>query len=120
MSFIDTYQIATCGQNLTNTFTLASNGILVDVFIQDLPDIIFPPDSGGGIMPGQEWPPQSPVSGSQEVIKRKKITVVAHIGGMDYTQSIIVEDEPNLTIDNVSVDVQSTDIQPIITISIKK
>jgi hypothetical protein len=120
MSLIDPYQIATCGQNLTNTFTLATNGILVDVVIQDLPDIPIPPDfGGGGIIPGQEWP-QPPISGSQEVIKRKQITVTATIGGVEYTESIIVEDEPNLTVDNVSVDVQTTDSQPIIKISIKK
>jgi len=119
MSLIDTYQIATCGQNLTNTFTLASNGILVDVFIEDLPSIIFPP-GGGGIIPGQEWPPISHVSGSQEEITRKRITVIATIKGIEYKETIIVEDEPNLTVDNVSVDVQATDTKPIITISIKK
>jgi hypothetical protein len=115
MSLIDTYQIATCGQNLTNTFTLASNGILVDVFIEDLPSIIFPSDAGAGIIPGQEWP-----SDDKKEITRKKITVIATIKGVEYKETIIVEDEPNLTVDNVTVDVQSTDSKPIITISIKK
>lgn len=117
MSLIDTYQIATIGQNLTNTFTLASNGILVDVFIQDLPDIILPPNTGGGLIPGQDW------LGTEEEkkkITRKQITVIATIKGVEYKETIIVEDEPSLTVDNVSVDVQPTDSKPIITISIRK
>ena len=116
MSLHNPYHIATMGQNSRNTFTLASNGILVDVFIDDLPDIIVPPDSGGGIIPGQEWP-----STEEKIIKhRKRITVIATIGGKDYKETVIVEQEPNLTVKDIDVDVQGTDTKPIITISIKR
>ena len=115
MSLIDTYQIATCGQNLTNTFTLASNGILIDIFIEELAPITVPSEGGGGIIPGQEWPKEE-----KKKVTRKRITVIANVGGIDYKETIVVEDEPNLTVDNVSVDVQPTDTKPIITISIKK
>ena len=114
MSLIDPYQIATCGQNSQNTFTLASNGILVDVFIDDLPPVVVIPPSHGGIMPGQEWPRE------EEIIQRKKITVVATVDGKKYTETLIVEDMPNLSVKNVGVNVLPNDDKPIITISIKK
>jgi len=111
-SFIDPYEVATCGQNLTNTFTLASNGILVDVFIFDLPDVVVPPDTGGGIIPGQEWPQE------EKTIKRKKICVVATIDGKKYEQCVVVEDMPNLKVEDIGVDVNTDDEKPKIKVSI--
>jgi len=118
MSFHDTFHIATMGQNSRNTFTLASNGILVDIFIEDLPPIFIPPiDTGGGILPGQEHPSTNE---SDKEICRKKITVVATIKGKKFTQSTIVEDCVDLTVKNVDVDVNLTDTKPVITIKIIK
>jgi len=117
MSFIDTYQLATGGQNLRDTYTLASNGILIRVEIEELPPIYEPIlDVGGGIIPGQEWPPTD----TTKKITRKKITVIATIKGVEYKESIIIENEPNLSVKNVNVDVSETDTKPIITISITK
>jgi hypothetical protein len=113
MSFIDPYEVATCGQNLTNTFTLASNGILVDIFVIDLPDIEVPIEIGGGIIPGQEWPPEE-----KKVITRKKICVVATIDGKKYEQCIVVEDKPELKVDDIEVDVNTDEEKPKIKVSI--
>ena len=111
MSFHDTYQIATSGQNLTNSFTLASNGILIDIFIDDLPPIIIPIEPieySGGIFTDER----------EKKVTRKRITVVATVGGIDYKKSIIVEDRPSLTVKDVDVDVQVTDNKPIIKITL--
>ena len=112
--FIDPYEVATCGQNLTNTFTLASNGILIDVYVIDLPEIEVPGDVGGGIIPGQEWPqPET------KKVSRKKICVVATIDGKKYEQCVIVEDMPTLKVDDIKVEVNPTDAKPEIKVSIK-
>jgi len=115
MSLIDTYQIATVGQNSRNTFTLASNGILVDVVITDLPDITIPSigEGGGGSTSflGHD--------GQKEVIKkhRKKITVTATIAGVKYTETKIVEDKPKLQIKDIDVNVtESKNKKPTIKI----
>jgi hypothetical protein len=116
MSLIDTYQIATIGQNSYNTFTLASNGILVDVEIVDLPPIVVPPVeepiSGGGV---STW------TGKEERKKtRKKIIVTATINGVKYKQEKIVEDKPKLSIKDVDVNVtESKSKRPIIEINVK-
>lgn len=117
MSLIDTYQLATFGQNLRDTYTLASNGILIRVEIEELPPVYEPIlDVGGGIIPGQEWPPKEDV----KKITRKKITVIVTIEGIEYKESIIIENEPNLSVKDVNVSVSQTDVKPIITISITK
>jgi hypothetical protein len=115
MSLIDTYQLATGGQNLRDTYTLASNGILIRVDIDDLPPV-YDTGIGGGIIPGQEWPPKEDI----KKITRKKITVTAIVGGIEYKESIIVEDMPNLSIKDIDVNVVETDVKPKITISITK
>lgn len=110
--FIDPYEVATCGQNLTNTFTLASNGILIDVFVIDLPEVEVPVE-GGGIIPGQEWPPTE-----TKKVSRKKICVVATIDGKKYEQCVIVEDMPNLKVGDIDVEVTQTEDKPKIKVSI--
>ena len=111
--FIDPYEVATCGQNLTNTFTLASNGILIDVFVIDLPEIEVPVEGGGGIIPGQEWPqPET------RKVSRKKICVIATIDGKKYEQCVVVEDMPNLKVEDIDVDVNTDDEKPKIKVSI--
>jgi len=111
MSLIDPYQIATMGQNSRNTFTLASNGILVDVFI----DIIIPPVEipSSGIIPGQESPPK----GESDRCK-KRITVVTTINGKEYTESIEVETCIELSAKNVEVDINQNSEIPTINISV--
>jgi len=110
MSLIDTYQLATGGQNFVDTFTLASNGILIDIQVTPIPPI--PP-----IPPG---PPgfDGTGFGKKEEKERKKITVTVTMeNGKKYTEEIIVEDKPTLTAKDVNVDVQPTDDKPIIRIS---
>lgn len=101
---VDTYEIATIGQNLSNTFTLASNGILIDIQIEDLAPAIIP---GKGKAPYDK----------PEEVDRKKITVTVTLNNTKYVESVIVEDKPELTVDNVSVDVQETQNKPKIRIS---
>ena len=115
MSLHDPYQIATVGQNSRNTFTLASNGILVDVFIEDVP-VTEIPDFGGGIIPGQEWPPID----DKKKKEFKRITVIATIDDKEYRETKIVQDEPNLRVQDVNVGIKQTDTQPVITISLRK
>ena len=109
MSFHDTYHIATCGQNSLNTFTLASNGILVDVFITDLPPL---PSTQGGRRSGG-----TPVDKKEEK-SRKQVTVIATIGGKKYKESIVVEDKPKLTVKNIKVDINTENTVPKIKIII--
>jgi hypothetical protein len=111
MNIIDTYQLATSGQNTRDTYTLASNGILIRVEIEDL-------GSGGGGAGGgtdDSW------SAHDEINKtnRKRIKVTATINGKDYVESIIVENKPNLDISNVDVSILETQSNPIITISVQ-
>ena len=108
MSLIDTYQLATIGQNLTNTFTLGSNGILVSVFIEDLPDI---PDYGSGIIGGTD---------EEKKKSQKRVTVIATVRGKDYKKSIIVIDEPTLSIEDIGIDVNDDSETPKITITVLK
>jgi len=108
---VDTYEIATSGQNLSNTFTLASNGILVDIAITPLPPA--PARRPGGIF--------EPYKKEEEEKKRdrKKITVTVTIDNKKYTESIIVQGRPDLTVDDVNVDVTPTDDKPTIKVTVK-
>ena len=103
----DTYQIATSGQNSIDTFTLASNGILLRIDVEDLPDIIIP--GGPSIDGGLPRP--------EEKITRKKITVTAVISGKEYKESVIVEDKPDLKVKDIDVEILDKDIKPKIKIS---
>ena len=110
MSLIDTYQLATGGQNFQDTFTFASNGILIRVEVQPLPPIPIPPISGGGSYPSWAEP-------HKKEICRKKIIVTATIDGKDYIEEIIVEDKPNLKAKDISVEISTKEDKPKIKIS---
>lgn len=108
MSLIDTYQLATGGQNFKDTFTLASNGILIDVTITPLPPIpIRPPGGSTG------------VQYKKKEIDRKKITVVVHYEGKEYKETKIVYDKPNLKVEDVDVEVSPTQDKPKVRITVK-
>ena len=106
MSLIDTYQLATGGQNFVDTFTLASNGILIDIQVTPIP----PRPGGGGSTYG--------LPSDKKKKKRKKITVTVTMpDGGKYTESMIVEDKPNLTAKDIQVEVLPTNDRPKIKIS---
>lgn len=107
-NIVDTYEIATMGQNLSNTFTLASNGILIDIQIEDLAPVI--PVRKGASPTGVDYK-------EDEEIQRKKITVTVTLDGKKYTESVIVEDKPELKVEDVNVEVTPTQEKPKITIS---
>jgi len=110
MSLIDTYQLATGGQNFVDTFTLASNGILIDIQVTPIPPI--PP-----FVPGGSSTYGLPYEKKKEK-DRKKITVTVTMpNGRRYVEEVIVEDKPKLQAKDVSVDVKQTDDKPIIRIS---
>ena len=111
MNLIDSYQIATGGQNSRSTFTLASNGILIRVEIEELG---FGTTIGGSIADDSLIPHDE-----LKNINRKRIKVTATINGTDYVESIIVENTPKLDISNVDVSISETQTNPIITISVK-
>jgi hypothetical protein len=110
MSFIDTYQLATGGQNFVDTFTLASNGILIDIQVTPIPPI--PPRPGGGSST------YGLPSDKKKEKDKKKITVTVTMpDGIKYTESVVVEDKPNLTAKDVQVEVLPTNDRPKIKIS---
>lgn len=94
MSLINTYYLATNGQNSIETYTLASNGILYGIEIED----IIPPTGGAGPGIGDF------TSGKKEK-KKKKVTITAYVDDIEYKESIIVENKPNLTIKDISVEI---------------
>lgn len=109
MSLIDTYQLATGGQNFKDTFTLASNGILIDVTITPLPPIpIRPPGGSTGI-----YHPK------KKEIDRKKVTVVVHYEGKEYKETKIIYDKPNLKVEDIDIEVSPIQDKPIIKITVK-
>jgi len=113
MSLIDTYHIATGGQNFSDTFTFASNGILISVEVQPLPPIPIPdiPRRGGGSLS------LPPTQTHKKEIDRKKIIVTAIINGKKYIETVIVENKPKLKASDVKVEVTDKDTKPKITIS---
>lgn len=113
MSLIDTYQLATGGQNSDDTFTLASNGILIDITVTPLPPSDIP--SGGGGLGDLKWTKSR--EDEEEKKDRKKVTVVVTIKGQKYTETLIVEDRPKLTAKDVNVEVIPTTDKPKIKIT---
>ena len=94
MGLIDTYQLATSGQNFVDTFTLASNGILIDVTITPIPPRPRPGGPGGA----------PSLYKREEEKEKKKITVIVTIDQKKYKETIIVEDQPNLSIEDINVE----------------
>jgi len=107
MSLIDTYQFATGGQNLVDTYILASNGILIDIQVTPIP----PRPGGGGSTYGL------PSDKKKEKDKKKITVTVTMPDGIKYTESMIVGDKPNLTAKDVQVEVLPTNDRPKIKIS---
>ena len=103
---IDTYQIATIGQNSLDTYTLASNGILVRVAITPIPPGPTPGGSSGYGLP------------KRKEEEKKRITVWVTIDGVEYKESIVVQGKPNLKVEDVKVGIAETSTKPKITISI--
>lgn len=143
MSFIDTYQIASCGQNTLQTCTMATNGILLCIKIEDV--IVGPGGSGGYIHGGvtrrkrRDHEERNKVKSdyekckekkargeecdeefNEEEITTKKITVVATINNKDYTETRIVEGYPTLEVKDIDVKVTETGDKPKITITVLK
>lgn len=108
MSLIDTYQLATGGQNFVDTFTLASNGILINVTITPLPPIPIRPSGGS-----------TGIYHKKKEIDRKKVTVVVHYEGKEYKETKIIYDKPNLKIEDINVEVSPIQDKPIIKITVK-
>jgi len=111
MSHIDTYQIATGGQNLIDTFTLASNGILLRVEVTP----VTPPVTGVGgsfldVVP-------YPIKKERKECVTKKITVTATIDGKKYIEEVVVECKPTLKAKDVKVEVSQKEDKPKIKIS---
>lgn len=140
MSLIDTYQIATCGQNTYQTCTMASNGILLCIKIEP----VIPSGGGGGgyihgglsrnkrrdheernredyrhrdehkkeIKKGKEK--------EKEFDTYRRITVIATINNVEYKETRIVEDYPEITIEDVNVEISDKETKPKITITVMK
>tara|TARA_R110000803_G_scaffold54040_2_gene110609 strand:- start:419 stop:754 length:336 start_codon:yes stop_codon:yes gene_type:complete len=111
MTLIDTYQLATSGQNFVDTFTLASNGILIDITITPIPPRPRPIPGGPGGSPSTYK--------KEEEKHRKKITVIVTINQKKYKETVIVEDQPNLAIEDINVDVVQTEDRPQIKITVR-
>lgn len=140
MGLIDTYHIATMGQNFTQTYTLASNGILIKIFIEDVVPGVGG-DSGGYIHGGlarnkrrdheernrQDYRHRDEHKKELEKGKEKKkdkpdilkqVTVVATINGEEHIKTKLVEDRPDLKVSDVKVEISNRDTKPKITITI--
>ena len=107
---VDTYEIATMGQNLSNTFTLASNGILVDVVI-DIIEVVVPPVSTGFA---------EPFYVDEEPKKKtfKRITVTAIINGNTFMDTALTDDL-DVTIDDIEVVINRDQPKPSVSVIVK-
>lgn len=107
MFYIDTYDVATIGQNSIDTATRASNGILVSISIEPVPESLG--SSFGG----------APATKEDEKKKdKKKIVVNVTVDGKTYKKTKIVTDKPNLTVDDIKVLVKEGKTRPLIEIVI--
>ena len=133
MNPIDTYHLATGGQNSFDTYTLASNGILVSVLIEDItppPAIDIPIGSGGFLIKGitknlrkkerdkYNDRRDKKHDEKEKETSRKKVTVCATIDGREFCETLIVLDKPNLTVKDINVDVTPTENEPKIKITV--
>lgn len=111
MSLIDTYQLATLGQNLINTFTLASNGILLDITIEPISSPLLT-KKHGGVSPHI-------ITYDEKEEDFKKVTVTAYIKGEKYTETIIVKGHPTISVKDLNIDVNKSIKKPVIKITLK-
>lgn len=107
MFYIDTYDVATIGQNSIDTAIRASNGILVSISIEPVPEKTT--RSLGGVPTTRE---------DEKKKDKKKITVNVTVDGKTYKKTKIVTDKPNLTVDDVKVLVKEGKTRPLIEIVI--
>lgn len=107
MFYIDTYDVATIGQNSIDTATRASNGILVSISIEPVPERNT--RSLGGVPTTRE---------DEKKKDKKKVTVSITIDGKTYKKTKIVADKPDLKIEDVKVIVKEGKVRPSIQIVI--
>lgn len=107
MFYVDTYDVATIGQNSIDTATRASNGILVSISIEPVPE--RKTRSLGGVPTTRE---------DEKKKDKKKITVNVTIDGKTYKKTKIVEDKPNLKVEDVKVVIKEGKTKPLIKIVI--
>lgn len=108
---VDTYEIATMGQNLSNTFTLASNGILVDVVV-DFIEVVVPSPATGFAEPIQGDPFYEEKKGF------KRITVTAVIDGNTYIDTALTDDL-DIKIEDINVTINRDQPKPSVTVILK-
>jgi len=105
---VDTYQIATIGQNATNTLTFSTNGIVVEIIIQDDEQII----PGGYSDPPQGGPQED------QTEKTKTVVVRVTIGDRTYTKTKTVTTGKKITVQDVNVEVIQSQDKPTIKIKV--
>jgi hypothetical protein len=111
MGLINTYDLATDGHNSIETYTKATKGLQYQITIED---IITPPGGGPG-----DYTQYIPGEKPKEEKKKKKITVTAYVGGIEYKEYLIVEDRPNLTIKDVGVEINKVLSESTVKIKIR-
>lgn len=124
MSLIDTYQLATGGQNFVDTFTLSTNGILISITIKDIVRPIRSNNFGILSKKGERknnwWDDKKYDNKQKPTEVLKQITVVVTVGQEKFIKHKLVKNRPNLNVDDISVVVKETENKPKISITLKK
>lgn len=118
---IDTFELATGGQLNTNTFTLASNGVLVQVKITDetviIPDDRFGGGSGFGPSRSKRRKYKRKPQFERHSVKRVEATVT--IDGIKYTDVKYIKTDIDITANNVVITIDKEQDKPKVNISFK-